>query len=253
VATTGSYLYGFTQACLQPDPGLRGLANAPVRLLGFRDVAAVVSNHPVQRLMPKRANLEPHHRIIRDICKSGPLVPAAFGHISESEEDLLGVLREHYEDIRGEINRLANTVEVSLKLRWNVENIFEYFVRNHKDLRELRNRVFRNPQPSFHEKLSVGSMFEARLASERERLTSVLLQSLRDIVIESTVGPLRDETTVCDCALLVKSARIQEFGPALERTASIFDSQLALQWSGPWPPYSFVRLQLQTAHRPAMA
>ena len=250
MATTGNYLYGFTQACLQPQPGLRGLANAPVRLLGFRDVAAVVSNHPVQRLMPKRANLEPHHRIIHDICKRGPLVPAAFGHISESEEDVLGVLRENYEDIREEIDRLANTVEVTLKLRWNVENIFEYFVRNHKDLRELRDRVFRNPRPSFDDKLKVGSLFEARLASERERLTAILLQSLRDIVIESTVNSPRDEKTVCDCALLVESARAQEFGPALERTAAIFDSELALQWSGPWPPYSFVQLQLRTAKLP---
>ena len=251
--TTGNYLYGFTQACLHPEPGLRGLANAPVRLLGFRDVAAVVSNHPVQRLMPKRANLEPHHRIIHDICKRGPLIPAAFGHISESEEDVLGVLRENYEDIRKEIDRLTNTVEVTLKLRWNVENIFEYFVRNHKDLRELRDRVFRNPHPSFDDKLKVGSLFEARLASERERLTALLLQGLRDIVLESSINSPRDEKTACDCALLVDTAHAQEFGPALEPTAAIFDSELALQWSGPWPPYSFVRLQLRTANCPAMA
>jgi hypothetical protein len=251
VAITGNYLYGFTRPSFQPQPGLRGLANAPVRLLGFRDVAAVVSNHPVQRLMPKRANLEPHHRIIHDICKRGPLVPAAFGHISESEEDVLGVLRENYEDIREEIDRLANTVELTVKLQWNVENIFEYFVRTHKDLRELRDRVFRNPRPSLDDKLKIGSLFETRQASERERLTAVLLQSLRGIVIESTVNPVRDEKSICDCALLVGSARAQEFGPALERAAAIFDSELTLQWSGPWPPYSFVRLQL-TANRPAM-
>jgi hypothetical protein len=254
MATTGNYLYGFTQACLQPPPDLRGLANAPVRLLGFRDVAAVVSNHPVRQLMPKRANLEPHHRIIHDICKRGPLVPVAFGHISESEEDVVGVLRENYEDIREEIDRLANTVEVTVRLRWNVENIFEYFVRNHRDLRELRDRVFRNPQPSHDDKLEVGSRFEARLAAERERLTALLLKSLGDIVIESTVNPPRDEKTVCECALLVEGATSQEFGfgAALERTAAIFDSSLALQWSGPWPPYSFVRLQVQAADRPAM-
>ena len=253
MATNGNYLYGFTQAHLQPQPGLRGLADAPIRLVGFRDVAAVVSNHPVQRLMPKRANLEPHHRIIHDICKRGPLVPAAFGHISETEEDVLGVLRENYEDIRQEIGRLANKVELTLKLRWNVENIFEYFVRHHKNLRELRDRVFRSPRPSFDDKLKVGSLFEASLSAERERLTALLLNSLRELVIESTQNPPRDEETVCECALLVDSERAQEFGPALERTAAIFDSDLALQWSGPWPPYSFVRLQLQTANCPAMA
>lgn len=253
MATTGNYLYGFTQACLQPQPGLRGLANAPVRLVGFRDVAAIVSNHPVQRLMPKRANLEPHHRIIHDICKHGPLVPAAFGHISESEEDLIGVLRENYDDIRQEIGRLANKVELTLKLRWSVENIFEYFVRKHKNLRELRDRIFRSPLPSFDDKLKVGSMFEACLSAERGRLTEVLLNSLRDLVIESMLNSPREEKTVCDCALLVENARAQEFGAALERTATIFDSGLALQWSGPWPPYSFVRLQLQTANCPAMA
>lgn len=253
MATTGNYLYGFTQACLRPQPGLRGLANAPVRLVGFRDVAAIVSNHPVQRLMPKRSNLEPHHRIIHDICKHAPLVPAAFGHISQSEEELIGVLRENYDDIRQEIGRLANKVELTLRLRWNVENIFECFVRKHKNLRELRDRIFRNPAPSFDDKLKVGSMFEACLSAERERLTALLLNSLRDLVIESTANSPRDEKAVCDCALLVESARAGEFGPALEPAAAILDSDLALQWSGPWPPYSFVRLQLQAANCPAMA
>jgi hypothetical protein len=181
------------------------------------------------------------------MCKRGPLVPAAFGHISESEEDMLGVMRENYDDIREEIDRLANTLEITVKLRWNVENIFEYFVRTHKDLRELRDRVFRNPRPSLDDKLKIGSLFESRLASERERLTALLLQSLQHIVIESTVNTARDENTVCDCALRVQNIHAPQFGTALERTAALFDSELALQWSGPWPPYSFVRLQLQTA------
>ena len=85
MATAGAYLYGFTDCAYRPGDELRGVGGAPVRLVPFRDVAAVVSPHPVQRLLPSRSNLEPHHRIVRRISSEAPLVPAAFGHISDTE------------------------------------------------------------------------------------------------------------------------------------------------------------------------
>ncbi len=244
MTAVGTYLYGFTTTQFQPDAQLRGLANERVRTVGFRDVAAVVSRHPVQRLVPRRANLEPHHRIVRQVSSRSPLVPAAFGHISQSEEAIVRVLRDYYDDIRGEINRLANRAEMSVKLRWTVPNIFKYFVQQHSDLRELRDRVFRRPDPSFDEKLQVGSLFDAKLASERDRLRAVLLKALASVSADSISNPPRDEAMVCDCVLLIDTAHAGGFAQSIQSAAMKFDQNYTLQYSGPWPPYSFVRLQL---------
>jgi len=53
---TGSYLYGFTDRRFQPAADMRGLRGAAVRVVPYGDVAAVVSSHPVQPLMPLRSN-----------------------------------------------------------------------------------------------------------------------------------------------------------------------------------------------------
>ena len=246
MASVGNYLYGFTEARFTPEAGLLGLANAPVRVVGFRDVGAVVSNHPVQQLVPRRANLEPHHRIVRHMSSCAPLVPAAFGHISESEEEILGVLRENYDKIREELTRLTGKAEIGIKLCWSVDNIFEYFVRTQTELKVLRDRTFSTQNPSFDDKLKVGSTFEACLSRERERLATMLVDSLKPVICDQMSKPPRDEKTVCDHSFLIECSRAGEFVTALKDTAALFESNFTLHTNGPWPPYSFVRLQLQT-------
>jgi len=247
MAMTGSYLYGFTDPQFRPQPALRGLGGVPVHVLPFRDIAAVVSRHPVQRLMPLRSNLEPHHRIVRHISSEAALVPAAFGHISESDNDILGVLQANYADIREELARLSHKSEMTVKLAWNVPNIFEFMVRQDRRLRELRDRVFGARQPSMNEKLEVGSAFEASLGRERERLTAALLGALQEITCDVVTTPPRNEKAVSNLALLIERSRTGEFPAHLENAARLFDSNYTLQYSGPWPPYSFVRLRLRPA------
>jgi hypothetical protein len=249
----GSYLYGFTRREFAPRPDLRGLAGAPVRALVFGELAAVVSPHPVQRLMPLRSNLEPHHRIVRHISSEAALVPAAFGHIGETEADILGVLRANYQSIRDTLDRLGGKCEMGLKLSWDVPNIFEHMVRQDRALRTLRDRVFTGRQPAMNEKLEVGSAFEAALGRERERLTAALLEALDAVACDAAFTPPRRETLVCQVALLVERQRVDEFHDRLRRAAALFDTTLTLDCSGPWPPYSFARLRLQPAEPMAAA
>jgi len=253
MSNAGAYLYGFTDARFTPAPDLSGLAGVAVRRIVFRDVAAIVSTHPVRHLMPSRSNVEPHHRVVRQVSAQTTMIPAAFGHISETDAQILGVLESSRDDIRGELVRLADRCEMTVRLRWTVENIFDHLVRSNRDLRELRDRVFRDPQPPLNAKLQVGSMFETTIARERERLTNVLLGALQGVTCESTVTTPRDERTVCRAALLIDRARAVDFARALEPAAALLKSDFTLDYSGPWPPYSFVRLRLHSTPRSTAA
>jgi hypothetical protein len=245
VANVGNYLYGFTDTAFHPGPDLRGLAGAPVRVVSFREIAAVVSRHPVQRLMPSRSNIEPHHRVVRHISSRATLVPAAFGHISDSEHQILDVLRGNYENIRGEIERLDRKCEMGFKLCWNVDNIFDHLVRTNRELQYMRDRVFRNRQPTMNEKLQVGGAFEATLTRERERLTRLLLGAFDAVACDSLVNPPRSEKTVCQAALLIRQAHVDDFQQALRAAAASFDASFTLEYRGRWPPNRCDTLRLQ--------
>ena len=253
MSTAGAYLYGFTESSFEPTPGLRGLRGAPVTVITFADIAAVVSQHPVQRLMPARSNVEPHHRVVRQVSGERTLVPAAFGHVGDSDADILAVLRANHRDIRAEIDRLAQKCEMGIKVSWNVDNIFNFMVRTNRELRQFRDRVFRGREPSMNDKLQVGATFEATLAHERERLTALVLGAVKPVIRDVFHTPPRQEKTACELALLIDRARMAEFEEALRHMATLFDANFTIEYTGPWPPYSFVHLRLQLPERLASA
>ena len=80
---------------------------------------------------------------------------------------------------------------------------------------------------------------------ERERLTRVLLGAFETVARDTVSVPPRNEQVVCQASLLVDQSRTTEFEQALEAAAGLFDAHFSLEYSGPWPPYSFVRLRLQ--------
>jgi hypothetical protein len=253
MTTAGNYLYGFTNRDFQPAADLRGLAGAPLGVITYRDVSAIVSRHPVQKLMPSRANLEPHHRIVRYISSAATLVPAAFGHISESEQDLLAVLQGNHDEIRDEIARLEGKCEMGVRLSWSVDNIFLYFVQRDRELRELRDRAFRDRrEPSMPEKIEIGGRFEAVVTRDRERCSSVLVNALNGIAREVSANPPRGDKTVCDIAVLIDRTAIAAFQAAVSGAAALFDQNFTIEYSGPWPSYSFVRLRLQRGETTAV-
>ena len=253
MSNIGAYLYGFTTQAFQPSPDLRGLAGAPVRAIAFRDVAAIVSRHPVKPIMPSRTNVEPHHRVVRHVSGEATLVPAAFGHIGDTEAAIVDVVRSNYDAIRDEIARLDGKCEMGVTLSWRVDNIYGFLVDSHRELRDARDRVFGRRQPSFNDKLQVGGLFEKTLVRERERLTKVLLAAFSPIALETVSRPARHERTICQAALLIERARQSEFPELLRAAAARFDVNFALEYNGPWPPYSFVRLRLQPPTRTSAA
>lgn len=245
MAVCGKYLYGFAEGGFKPSAELLGLASAPVQAIAYRDVAALVSDHPVEKLSLLRRNLEPHHRVIREISRQTTFIPASFGHVSESDERLLEVLRDNYAGIREELERLAGQVEMAVKLLWDVDSIFEFLVSTDRELRNRRDRVFGKSRVTLEEKLELGAFFEKRLKQERERLGNQLIDALRLLATEVRVNPPTEEKMVLNAAFLIERASEKQFEEALYRAANLFNSNYALDYSGPWPPYSFIRLALK--------
>lgn len=250
---SGSYLYGFTNRHFQPSDDLCGLGGAPVRVAVLGNVAAVISSHPVQRLLPSRSNLEPHHRVVRQVSSSATMIPAAFGHISESETQIVDVLLLNHDRIVAEIARLDQKSEMGIKLSWTVPDIYQHLVKTDPELEELRDRVFQTTDPSVADKLQVGSKFEALLLRERERLSQVLLGAFDGVAREVSWLPPRTDHTICQAAMLIERGAQLEFQTAVWRAAALFDRHYTLEYSGPWPLYSFVQLRLQLSTTTSVA
>ncbi|MBI3071351.1 MAG: GvpL/GvpF family gas vesicle protein [Deltaproteobacteria bacterium] len=247
----GRYLYGLARTDKDLDFGAIGLefAGAPGRVHTVRvdSVAAVVSPFAgTDKVMPLRKNLEPHHRVIREVMKTVTIAPLAFGHVAKSEDAVLSTLRRNRDNIRDGLDRVDGMVELSLKVKWDVDNIFEYFVGLDSDLAAYRDEIFgRAYAPGQPEKLELGRMFEQRLTHEREVDTDRVVEAFGPACSDVKVNPPKNEKSVMDLAFLVPRDGVAAFEECLSEVASGFPAQYTFDFGGPWAPFNFVEIDLR--------
>jgi hypothetical protein len=253
MSTNGRYLYGLVRAAEEIDLGCIGLeidgSPARVHTLCIDSLAAVVmSEYPSrQKVLPLRKNLEPHHKVIREIMKTKTIVPMTFGHVAKNEEEIAKTLRRNRDDIRVQLDRVDGKVEMGLKVKWDVDSIFEYFVGLDPELAAYRDQVFgRSSAPSQDEKIELGHMFEERLAKEREDQSDRVMEVFRPFCGDIKANPPKNEKVVMDLAFLVDRNSLKSFEEQVYQVAGTFSAQYIFDYNGPWAPFNFVELDLKT-------
>jgi hypothetical protein len=250
--TPGRYVYGIVRTIEDRDYGCIGLehAGSPGRVftVQIRDCAAVVSAYGVQsQVLPLRKNLDPHNRVIREVMKQSTIIPMTFGHVARNEEEVVRLLRRNQKEIRQELDRLDGKVEMSLKVNWDVDNIFEYFVASDEELAAWRDKIFgRSHSPSQADKIELGRRFEELLNREREKQTELVVEAFRPCCSEIAVNPPKNEKSVMDLAFLVDRERTRDFEERVNQVAGTFPGQYLFDYGGPWAPFNFAELDLQT-------
>lgn len=267
MANTGRYLYGLiglqdhtekgAEATTGDEPAIEfgaiGLEvdGKPGRVFVLRagDVGAVVSEFPVkEKLLPLRRHLEPHNRVIRHVMESHTIIPMAFGHVAKNEAELQKRLKKNRKDILTELKRLDDKVEMTLRVGWDVTNIFDYFVRHNSELAAYRDQVFGKPAgPDREEKIELGRMFEQRLAAERERNFERVAEAFKPVVAEVKSNPPKSEKMVMDAAFLVERKQVKRFEEMVYLVAGQYPGEYTFDFNGPWAPFNFVQLDLAAA------
>ncbi|HVE84047.1 MAG TPA: GvpL/GvpF family gas vesicle protein [Myxococcales bacterium] len=249
---TGRYLYGLIHAGQDVDFGCIGLEHdgKPGRVYTLREgsLGAVVSDLPArQKLLPLRKNLDPHHKVIREVMKTTTIVPMTFGHVVKNGDEIARTLRRNRDGIQAQLARVEGRVEMGLKVKWDVENIFEYFMDAYPDLKAFRDQIFgRSSAPSQAEKIELGRMFEDQLNREREEQTQRAMDMFQPCCAEVKASPPKSEKMVMDLAFLVDRDALKPFEERIYQVAATFPAQYIFDYSGPWAPFNFVDLDLQS-------
>jgi len=253
MATTGLYLYGLIRTDEDMGFGEIGLEydGKPGRVYTLRvdSIAAVVSDYAARgKILPLRRNLDPHNRVIREVMKRVTIVPMTFGHVAKGTDEISRMMRRNRSDIRSQLDRVSGKVEMSLKIKWGVENIFEHFVSVDPELRAQRDEIFgRSGTPSQPEMIELGRMFEQRLTREREEQTERVIELFRSYSGEVKVNPPKNEKVLMDLALLVDRSELKRFEEQVYQVANSFPAEYVFDYTGPWAPFNFVELDLQKA------
>jgi len=222
-----------------------GLDNETVHSINYKDVGALVSDYPrVDSIKLLRKNLAPYHQVNKKASEHFTTIPARFGQIARDAGEVDIALRKNYQPIQKELARLDGKVEMGLKISWDVEDVFEYFIGKDDKLRILRNKFMNgNKPPNQSDLINFGHYFHERMDQARKQITETVLAALPSG--EARTEDIHEDKMVTNATLLIEKDLLNQLEDAIEELGKSMGSEYDLKLDGPWPPFSFVeRLEL---------
>ncbi len=262
------YLYGITESGQSADllARVEGVPGGdPVRLIACKEVAAIVQPVPLSEFGPEAlaARLEDaawleaaarrHHDVVTTLHGRCSLLPARFGALYASPDDVLGALQQQHDALRDQVRHVAGCDEWTLWLYADRGALLPAVESRYPALAALQQEVASASHGRAY-------LLRRKLATERDHaLEEGLLALAEDAytwLMEHAVDGRRallaqashatpeadsagEEQALLNADLLMPRARLDAFAAALEAFAATHTG-VRWAWSGPWPPYSFV-------------
>ena len=224
-----------------------GVEEGEVYLVSEGPLAAVVSDVPGEKIRPERRHLAAHHGVHKQLMERGNMLPTSFGTMADGPDAIRRILRMNQAAFLEQLRRVEGKAEMSLRAVWDVTDIFGYFVLIHPELRSLRDELFGGGrEPSQDGKIELGRLFDRILNEDRAACTQRVLEVLAPRCSEIKETPPRTEHEVMNLACLVARDGMKGFEEGVFEAAKPFDDNYSFDYTGPWPPYNFADVSLQT-------
>jgi len=232
------YVYAIVDRPETPLPGQLGLHDEALTAVVWRDVAAVVSTFDAAQLARTADELWRHENVVEALMSNRAVLPARFGTMLPSRQQIGDILRSFYRTLVQDIERVRGHVEIGMRFLSNIEESAEL-----EQPPAASNRfIARGAGPG-------SAYLLARLArkqqlQDRQRAKLGLVRDVYDLLARHANASWLDrewnDRRGISAAFLVPRDRIGSFRDVVGEVAGA-NRGVALLCTGPWPPYSFVR------------
>jgi Gas vesicle synthesis protein GvpL/GvpF len=208
-------------------------------------LAAIVSECPLQYVRAERKHIAANQHVLGALNRQFDVLPMAFGTVAQSADALSRFLDEHGEALSVQLQHIAGTVEMSLRVRLEVPDAIAYLVDCTPELKVARDRLFGRPRPPSHdERLRLGQLCAETLSRYRDTHIAQALAALAPSCADIRTLPVAAETELANLAMLVRRDDVEQFETVVEDLAGSLPDEFIFAIGGPWPPHNFVQLAL---------
>jgi hypothetical protein len=230
------YVYCLAEGVDRLNNTLRGVSDAPVRIVKFEDLSAVVSDCRPEDFQVTRKNALAHHEVVQSITEQTTPLPARFGALVTVEQ-LSNYVSTHHQAIKAKLAHVRGGVEMNVRMIRTITRA---------DASQVpENENVPGPGTAFLlEKRKEILRAEAGV-DRKKQLSSWLREKLGDLIKEEKISIVPSETVILARAdHLIERVDVQEYrtkmGKAVEERPEV-----RFMVSGPWPPYSFANIELE--------
>jgi len=246
----GKFIYALSPVSDDWHHRITGINKSPVYRIGYGKIGAVVSDIFSPKVRPDRRNLSAHQAVLKQLNEAGTVLPMRFGMIAASADATRTLLAINEGAITEQLARVAGKVEMGLRLKWGVGNIFEHFVCSHPRLREERDRICQENRASKRdEKIALGKLFESLLEEQRAAHHATVERCLKESCYEIRSNPVRNEYEIISLACLIDRAEQSAFEEGVFEASTLFSNDYIFDYTGPWAPHNFVDLDLDSSEQ----
>jgi hypothetical protein len=242
----GKYVYCIIEASTPLKFGPIGIGTEPseVDTVHFQNLAAVVSDAPLEVLDSTREHVLAHERVNETVMREHTVIPMSFGTIFKTRDDIVELLRSAAEAFGDVLNKMQNKLEFGLKVLWDRDQAIREVEADAEDIARLKKEISSQKGPTYFARMQYGRLVDAELQARSERYVAQILEELRDVSVASRINKPIGDKMIMNAAFLISRDRESAFDARVKAIAGRFD-RLTFKYTGPWPPYNFVNIRLK--------
>jgi hypothetical protein len=244
-ASRGKYVYCIIESTEPLRFGPIGVGADPsdVYTVHYRNLAAVVSDAPLEVLDSTRENVLAHERVNETVMHEHTVIPMSFGTIFKTREDIVELLRSAAEAFGDVLNKMQNKLEFGLKVLWDRDQAVGEVEGEDEDIRRLKKEISSQKGPTYFARMQYGRLVDSALQTRSERYVGNILEELRDVSVASRINKPIGDKMIMNAAFLISRDQEAAFDAKVKAIAGKFE-RLTFKYTGPWPPYNFVNIRL---------
>ena len=247
---TPTYVYGVAAAGAFRSPlRAQGLPDgrAPVTAIAVGGAAAIVGRHegmhlgglPQQELLRR---LTIHQRVIEEVMERGDVLPARFGTVLASEDEVRSILTRWGGLVRESLTRFSGLIEVEVAATWDLGRTLALIAVEPEVVAAKAAAGQAAPEERLAQQVQVGQVVKRALDKRRAQFQDKLLQEVGSLAKGVQPNAVLTDELVFNVAFLLERQALPAFDAAVERLdAALAGAALA----SPYRPAS----PLQLRHR----
>ncbi|MBX3469351.1 MAG: GvpL/GvpF family gas vesicle protein [Planctomycetes bacterium] len=243
---SGKYVYCIIAAAEPMRFGHIGIGVEPaeVHTVNYKEIAAVVSDTPVEVYDPTRENVLAHERVNELVMRDHTVIPMAFGTVFKTREDIVELLRSAYQAFKDVLVKMQGKLEFGLKVLWDPETVIRELEKDDESIRRLKKEISSQKGSTYFARMQYGRLVDGQLQERSERYVTEIANHLRGVSVASRSNKVIGDRMIMNFAFLVPREQEAAFDAKVKEIGARLD-HLTFKYTGPWPPYNFVNIRLK--------
>lgn len=241
---TGIYVYGILPADVELTSEMPGVGDPPaqVRVIHSDGLAALVSEVDVAKPLGSPQDLAAHEQIVDATAGAVPVLPARFGAVLASEEEVAKeLLAANHDEFDDSLRELEGRAQYVVKGRYVENAILTEVLSENRQAARLADKIRgADPDATREARIKLGEIINDAVTAKRHKDTRVLGDAMEGHCVASVVREPTHELDAVHVALLVDTDQESDLQQVIEDLARDWEERVELRLLGPMAAYDFV-------------